>query len=190
VAGLTLFIDATSGPGCLASVPHRCDPAPMTWLGTGPVQPRTVTQVRSQETAGDGSAHGAAGHGGERFFGDLVAARRNDGCLQHLPCLVIAEVRAQYERSEVGGLRESHAVILAQVSHPSGPRFAHLMAGHSDKADVLFSDAITDGLASGVMVGPCVALAERPRHRPCSARSSRYSSSAPTSACSPARPSS
>ena len=38
---------------------------------------------------------------------------------------------------------------------------AHLMAGDPDKADVLFGDAITEGTASGVTVGPCVALAER-----------------------------
>ena len=38
---------------------------------------------------------------------------------------------------------------------------AHLMAGDRDKADVLFRDVITQGLASGVTVGPCVALAER-----------------------------
>jgi hypothetical protein len=35
------------------------------------------------------------------------------------------------------------------------------MAGDPDKADLLFRDAIAQGLASGVMVGPCVALAER-----------------------------
>jgi LuxR family transcriptional regulator, maltose regulon positive regulatory protein len=38
---------------------------------------------------------------------------------------------------------------------------AHLMAGEPDKADVLFADAIAEGLASGIAVGPCVALAER-----------------------------
>jgi LuxR family maltose regulon positive regulatory protein len=38
---------------------------------------------------------------------------------------------------------------------------AHLMAGDPDKADVLFADAIAEGLPAGVTVGPCVALAER-----------------------------
>jgi LuxR family transcriptional regulator, maltose regulon positive regulatory protein len=38
---------------------------------------------------------------------------------------------------------------------------AHLMAGDPDKADVLFADAIAEGQAAGVTVGPCVALAER-----------------------------
>jgi hypothetical protein len=38
---------------------------------------------------------------------------------------------------------------------------AHLMADDSDKADVLFAAGIAEGLASGVTVGPCVALAER-----------------------------
>jgi LuxR family maltose regulon positive regulatory protein len=38
---------------------------------------------------------------------------------------------------------------------------AHLMAEDSDQADVLFAAAIAEGLASGVTVGPCVALAER-----------------------------
>jgi len=38
---------------------------------------------------------------------------------------------------------------------------AHLMAGDPDEADVLFADAIAEGQAVGVTVGPCVALAER-----------------------------
>jgi LuxR family maltose regulon positive regulatory protein len=38
---------------------------------------------------------------------------------------------------------------------------AHLMAEDSDQADVLFAAGIAEGLASGVTVGPCVALAER-----------------------------
>ena len=38
---------------------------------------------------------------------------------------------------------------------------AHLMAGNPDEADVLFADAIAEGQAVGVTVGPCVALAER-----------------------------
>jgi LuxR family maltose regulon positive regulatory protein len=38
---------------------------------------------------------------------------------------------------------------------------AHLMADDSDKADVLFAAGIAEGQASGVTVGPCVALAER-----------------------------
>jgi LuxR family maltose regulon positive regulatory protein len=40
-------------------------------------------------------------------------------------------------------------------------RMAHLMAADPDRADDLFAEAITKGLASGVTVGPCVALAER-----------------------------
>jgi LuxR family maltose regulon positive regulatory protein len=35
------------------------------------------------------------------------------------------------------------------------------MAGDPDEADVLFADAIAEGQAVGVTVGPCVALAER-----------------------------
>ena len=38
---------------------------------------------------------------------------------------------------------------------------AHLMADDSDQADVLFAAGIAEGLASGVTVGPCVALGER-----------------------------
>ena len=38
---------------------------------------------------------------------------------------------------------------------------AHLMASDLDRADVLFEDAVADGRASGVMLGPCLALAER-----------------------------
>lgn len=38
---------------------------------------------------------------------------------------------------------------------------AHLMADDPDTADSLFEEGIADGLASGVMVGPCVELAER-----------------------------
>jgi LuxR family maltose regulon positive regulatory protein len=38
---------------------------------------------------------------------------------------------------------------------------AHLMAGDPDKADSLLADGIAEGRASGVTVGPCVALAER-----------------------------
>jgi LuxR family transcriptional regulator, maltose regulon positive regulatory protein len=38
---------------------------------------------------------------------------------------------------------------------------AHLMAGDYDGADLLFEDQIAQGRAIGVMVGPCVALAER-----------------------------
>jgi LuxR family transcriptional regulator, maltose regulon positive regulatory protein len=35
------------------------------------------------------------------------------------------------------------------------------MAGDPDKADILFADAIAEGQAADVVVGPCVALAER-----------------------------
>ena len=38
---------------------------------------------------------------------------------------------------------------------------AHLMAGDPDRADVLFEDAVAEGRAGGVMLGPCIALAER-----------------------------
>ena len=38
---------------------------------------------------------------------------------------------------------------------------AHLMAGDLDRADVLFEDAVAEGRAGGVMLGPCLALAER-----------------------------
>ena len=38
---------------------------------------------------------------------------------------------------------------------------AHLMAGDLDRADVLFEDMVAEGRAAGVMVGPCIALAER-----------------------------
>ena len=38
---------------------------------------------------------------------------------------------------------------------------AHLMAGDQDRADVLFEDAVAEGRVGGVMLGPCVALAER-----------------------------
>ena len=38
---------------------------------------------------------------------------------------------------------------------------AHLMADDSDQADVLFAAGIAEGLASGVTVGPCVALGEQ-----------------------------
>ena len=38
---------------------------------------------------------------------------------------------------------------------------AHLMAGDLDRADVLFGDAVAEGRVGGVMLGPCIALAER-----------------------------
>ena len=38
---------------------------------------------------------------------------------------------------------------------------AHLMAGDLDRADVLFEDAVAEGRVGGVMLGPCLALAER-----------------------------
>ena len=38
---------------------------------------------------------------------------------------------------------------------------AHLMAGHRDRADLVFEDQVAQGRVLGVMVGPCVALAER-----------------------------
>ncbi len=38
---------------------------------------------------------------------------------------------------------------------------AHLMAGDTGRADVLFEDASAGGLSGGPAVGPCVALAER-----------------------------
>ena len=38
---------------------------------------------------------------------------------------------------------------------------AHLMAGDLDRADILFEDAVAEGRVGGVMLGPCIALAER-----------------------------
>jgi LuxR family transcriptional regulator, maltose regulon positive regulatory protein len=38
---------------------------------------------------------------------------------------------------------------------------AHLMAGDHDRADLLFEDQVAQGQVVGVMVGPCIALAER-----------------------------
>ena len=38
---------------------------------------------------------------------------------------------------------------------------AHLMAGDRDRADVLFEDAVAEGRVGGIMLGPCIALAER-----------------------------
>ena len=35
------------------------------------------------------------------------------------------------------------------------------MAGDRDRADVLFEDAVAEGRVGGVMLGPCIALAER-----------------------------
>ena len=38
---------------------------------------------------------------------------------------------------------------------------AHLMAGDSDRADLLFEDQVAQGRVVGGMIGPCIALAER-----------------------------
>jgi LuxR family maltose regulon positive regulatory protein len=38
---------------------------------------------------------------------------------------------------------------------------AHLMAGDLDRADVLFEAVVAEGQGSGIMFGPCIALAER-----------------------------
>jgi LuxR family transcriptional regulator, maltose regulon positive regulatory protein len=60
---------------------------------------------------------------------------------------------------------------LAAKTMPAGSFFqaaatlflaiGHLMAGDHDRADVLFEDQVAQGRAMDVMVGPCIALAER-----------------------------
>jgi LuxR family transcriptional regulator, maltose regulon positive regulatory protein len=67
------------------------------------------------------------------------------------------QMRADAElaaRTMAAGSFFQAAAILYQAA-------AHLMAGDYDRADLLFEDQIAQGRAVGVMVGPCISLAER-----------------------------
>jgi LuxR family transcriptional regulator, maltose regulon positive regulatory protein len=81
----------------------------------------------------------------------------------------LAQLRAQLCRGGPAQMQADAGLATATMDAGSFWRapvtvyrgMAHLMAGDLDKADDLFADAITEGLASGIAVGPCVALAER-----------------------------
>jgi LuxR family maltose regulon positive regulatory protein len=90
-----------------------------------------------------------------------------DGSLSIQPWL--AGLRALLCRDGAAQMRADAELAAATMAGGSFWRtsatlyraLAHLLAGDPDKADILFADAIAEGQATGVTVGPCVALAER-----------------------------
>jgi LuxR family transcriptional regulator, maltose regulon positive regulatory protein len=96
-----------------------------------------------------------------------VGATLPDGSAALRPWLAL--VRALLCRDGAAQMRADAELAAATMAAGSFPRtaatlylgMAHLMAGDPDKADVLFADTVAEGLASGITVGPCIALAER-----------------------------